>query len=138
MKNFALLLCCMTLLCSCIKREQADLKLFKGCQAAAELFIDEGTSIKKVKQRTSKPSPEFGQRYRDVMIFVIESDGWAELDKEYHCIFAEEFTPFNTSHSATLYQLNVNGKTYGQKDGTLVGELSDHIRINDAVTAAMR
>ncbi len=137
MKKLILGLSCLLLLTSCVTREQADTKLAKGCEAAAGLFLDDSFSIKEVKRKTYNQDPEFGNGYRKVMLFAVETDGWLDLDKEYVCIFAEEFGVFNSSHNATIYQLKVNDQTYGIENGNVLGDIQKHMKIMNAVEDAM-
>ena len=96
---------CLTLLTGCVSREQANDKLGKACEVAASIFLEDGFTIKTVKRVTSKPSKEYGDSYRDVTVFVTESDSWIDIEKEYECVFAEEFGMFNTSFDADLYRI---------------------------------
>ncbi|MGH1376058.1 MAG: hypothetical protein ACRBCK_06885 [Alphaproteobacteria bacterium] len=137
MKRFPLSLCCLLVLCSCVSRQQADEKLEKGCKAATELFLEDGFTIKEIKDTQHKTSPTFGKSYREVTILAIETDEWLDVEKNYRCIFAEEFNMLGSSHRATLYQLNVNDQTYGFKDGKIIGDMKTHMNIKNAVERAM-
>lgn len=137
MKRLPLSLFCLLILCSCVSREGADTKLSKGCKAAAELFLDEGFTIKEILNTSYDTATQFGNGYRMITITAKESDEWLDVEKEYKCIFAEEFNMFGSSHRATLYQLNVNEQTYGFKDGAIVGDMHTQINIKNAVDRAM-
>ena len=113
-------LSCVLLLSGCISREQADARIAKGCAAAVELFLDEGFTIKETKNKTYSTPTEFGTGYRQVTISAVETDNWLELDKEYRCIFAEEFGPLKSSHNTTIYQVKVNDKTYGREGNKII------------------
>ena len=138
--NFKLcsLVLCLTLLTGCVSREQANAKLGKACEAAAGVFRSEGFTVKSVKRVTSKPSKEFGNGYRDITVFVTESDSWLDVDKEYKCVFAEEFGMFNTTFTADFYQLDVDDQVYGMKDGQLHGEADVQVKLMRAVASAMQ
>ena len=130
-------LACLLLLTSCVSREQADERLARGCKAGAELFLDEGFKITKIKRVTHKDSLEFGAGYREVMLFASESDDWIDKETEYKCTFAEDYGPMKSTHRATLYQLNVNGQTYGIKNGQVLGDMGTHINLTTTIDKAM-
>jgi len=137
MKNITIGLSCILLLSACVTREQADERLARGCAAAVEIFLDEGFFIKKIKKNTFENSSEFGQDFRKVIISAIESDNWLDIDKEYSCVFAEEYGFLSTTHRASIYQVNVNDRTYGLKDGVIVGDMADHLKLTETVERAM-
>ncbi len=138
MKQYALLLLSLIALASCVSRDDADAKLEAGCSAAASLFIDDDFHIKKIKSTTSRPSKTFGEGFREITLFAIETDDWVEFDKEYKCTFAEEFGSLNSSYTASIYQANINGRIYGQKDGQLIGSYKDQQKLTKIVEDAMR
>ena len=137
MRNIILGVFCVFLLAGCVTREQADERLTLGCAAAAELFLDEGYKIQKIKRTTHKTSKDFGKGYREIMIFAVESDDWVEVDKEYRCIFAEEFGVFNSSHRASIYQVKVNDETYGKEGDKILGDMATHLKLTETVDRAM-
>ncbi len=138
MKQLIISLSCVLLLTSCITREQADDRLTRGCVAAVELFIEDGYKIKEIKKSTYKTSQEFGSGYREVMVFAIEYDGWVEIDNEYRCIFAEELKSFGNSHKASIYQVKVNGETYGREGNNILGDMATHLKLTETVNNAMK
>ena len=137
MNKLIIPLICAIALGGCINREQADTRLERGCRAAAELFIDEGFSIKSIKKNAFSLSKEFGQGYRNVKLTAIETDDWIDLDKDIECIFAEDMGAFGLSHSASLYQLKINDEIYGVEKGKLLGDIDTHLKITIAVENAM-
>ncbi len=138
MKKIITGLFCVLLLTSCVSRQQADERLSRGCAAAAELFLEDGYKIKKIKRSTYKNSEEFGSAYRVVTLFAVESDDWVEIDKEYRCIFAEEFGPMGSTHRASIYQVKVNDETYGREGNNILGDMKTHLKLTETVDHAMR
>ena len=137
MKKALIGLSCLLLLTSCVTREQADERLARGCAAAVELFLDEGFKIKEIKNKKFENSSEFGNSYRKVTLFAVESDDWLTLDKEYDCTFAEEYGIFNSTHRTSIYQVHVNDQIYGMKDGMIIGDMKDHLKLTETVDNAM-
>ena len=137
MPNLFFILFALIMLTGCVSREQADAKLGKGCAAAAETFLDDGIEIKKIEKSSFKKSKEFGEGYREVRLDVIESDGWYEPEKEYACVFAEEFGLFNMSHDASIYQVVVDGELYGKKGEEIVGSFQNFLKLTETVERAM-
>ena len=127
----------MFLLSSCVSREQADVRLARGCAAGAEVFLEEGLKIKTINSKTFGDNIALGKNYREVRLEVIETDDWYEADKTYKCIFVEYFAPFNLKHTATIYQLIMNGETYGKKGNEILGSFQDHLKLTEAVEQAM-
>lgn len=130
------------MLTGCITREQADSRLESGCTAAAGIFLNEGYTVKSVEKSTFGESKEFGAGYRVTDLTIIESNGWAELDKEVECTFAEDLGVFGSSHNADLHQLKVNNEIYGSKGANtsmigLFGDVDKHMKVNIAVEKAM-
>lgn len=124
-------------LSGCVTREQADAKLARGCLAGAELFLDEGFKIGEIRETTYRDSPGLGKGYREVTIKALETDGWYEAEKAYQCIFMESFAIAGLSHTATLYQLRVNGQVYGKEGDQLLGSFGDHLKLTETVEQGM-
>lgn len=124
-------------LTGCITREQADARLAKGCKAGVEVFLTNGFNIKKIKKTTFKNSTEFGNGFRDVDIKAVESDGWIDSDKDYHCTFAEERDLLGSYHRATIYQVKVDGQIYGQSGTQIMGDTATIAKMTKAVENAM-
>lgn len=138
MKKTLLLLGVSALVLSgCVTREQADERIAKGCAAGVELFLAEGFKIKEIKEKLYNDSAEFGKGYRKVILKAVESDGWLDVDKQYECVFAEDFGLLNTGHRATIYQLKVNDQVYGNENGQIKGDFKDHLKLTETVEQAM-
>jgi hypothetical protein len=138
MKKLILTALCILPLTSCMSREDADARLLKGCEAAVAFFLHDGYTVKKIKRTTFKPSTEFGNGYREVMIYTKISDGWHDKDEEYKCVFAENFNAMESSHQTTLYQVSNSDKALGMKNGTLHGDSETLKNLESAVNNAMR
>ena len=135
--KFTSLVLCILVLTSCVSRQDADQKLGKACEAAAGVFRTEGFTVKSVKKVDAKVSKEFGSGYRQIKVFVTESDSWLDVDKEYNCVFAEEFGILNSSFTADLYQIEVDNQVYGMKDNTLMGGTDIHLKLMRAVASEL-
>ena len=122
-------------LSACVSRDQADARLANGCAAGAELFLTEGNKIKEIKDKIFRDDPDLGKGYREVRLFVVQSDGWYDQDQEYKCIFSESLGL--TGHTATIYQLQLNGQTYGKKGEELLGTYEDHLKLTETVEQGM-
>ena len=129
------LVLCVFSLTGCVSREQADAKLARGCAAGAELFLTDSNKIKDIKDRIYRDDPDLGKGYREVRLFVVQSDGWLETDQEYKCIFSESLGL--GGHTATIYQLQLNGQTYGKKGEELLGTYEDHLKLTETVEQGM-
>lgn len=124
-------------LTACVSREQADEKLSHGCEAGAKAFLEEGYEIKEIKD-TKFETADLGPHYRKVTLSVLETDGWANLDKDYTCIFREAFGFAQMSYSATIYQLNTGDQIIGQDGDSIKGTIEDHTKLVNSVEAAIQ
>ncbi|MGB4108078.1 MAG: hypothetical protein WBK55_09850 [Alphaproteobacteria bacterium] len=130
-----LALASVLVLTGCISREQADKRMENGCAAGAEAFMEEGHKIKQVKDRIFRDSPELGKGYREIRLVIVDSDGWYDADKEIRCIFAENFN--FVGHTATIYQLKMDDKTWGKEGNEILGSMDDHLKLTEIVEQGM-
>lgn len=138
MKKFYFLFLCLLALSACVSREDADAKLAKGCRAGVESLMSGDFKINEIKDRTFRQSPEFGPDYREVMLSVVESDGWSSSDKNIICVFSEGFGFLNAGYTATLHQLKKDEQIYGQDGSEIRGSVEDHLKLHQAVEQGMR
>ncbi len=132
-----LLLAATIALTGCVDRKAADERLANGCASGVEIYLAETYKIKEIKNKKFSDSSEEGAGYRDVTLNYVESDGWADVDKEAKCIFAEEFGMFGLSYGANIYQIKVNDQVYGKKGNELLGTYEDMMKLTKAVDNAM-
>lgn len=123
-------------LCSCVDRDQADARLARGCEAAAALFLPEGTTIREVRKRVFSAAEE-GAGFRRVVLTAIETDGWSDVDKAYECVFVEEFGFLGNGYTAQIERLTADGNIYGKKEGKILGEFGDHLKLTETVEKAL-
>lgn len=135
MKYTWLALASVLVLTGCVSREEADKRLERGCAAGAELFFEEGHKIKEVKDRIFRDDPNLGKGYREVRLTVVDSDGWYDADKEIKCIFVENFNPMQ--HSATIYQMKMDDRTWGKEDNQILGTMEEHLKLTETVEQGM-
>ena len=127
----------LLLLTGCVDRAAADAKLAKGCEAGIAAMLPEGVKIGKILGTEYTDSVE-GRGFRHVKLQAIETDGWAETEKDYVCIFEESFGFLNTHHTAAIYQLRVSeDQVYGKSGREILGDAQDFIKLTDAIREAM-
>ena len=137
-KNMPLILAALLVLTGCVDRAKADEKMAKGCAAGAELFLKDDFKIKEITNKKFQDSPGLGKGYREVTLDVIESDGWYDAEMTYQCIFVETVGLFNTTHSATIYQLRLSDEeVYGKEGDKILGTFDDHLRLTETVEQGM-
>lgn len=124
-------------LAACVSREDADVRLAKGCEAATNILLKDGFKIKEVKDSKFKTSSEFGTGFREVTLIAVESDGWIDYDREYKCTFAEEMGPVGMSYSADFYQITVNEETFGKSGNEILGDPEMLSKLTAAVQPAI-
>ena len=125
------------LLTGCVDRTVADAKLAKGCEAGVNAMLTDDMKIGKINSTEFSPSPE-GQGYRRVTMKAMATDGWAEEEREFICVFEESFGFMNTNHTAAIYQLRLSEEqVYGKSGKEILGDAQDFIKLTDAIRAAM-
>lgn len=122
---------------ACVPQEQADAKMAKGCAAGVNALIQpkQILTVKNIQYGYDDIGSE--GKHRRITIEGVEQDGWLELDKEYTCIFAEQWGFFKSSHAALLTMVKIDDEIYGKKDGKVIGDLDDFLKLTDTVDAAM-
>jgi len=131
-----LLLTTSLALTGCVTQQQADAKMGKGCQSAAAAMIAPKT-ITNVKSTTYADEDTEGSIYRRVVVTATEKDGWVEVDKQYSCLFSQDWGLFKMSHTALLEQLTYDGNMIGKKDGKIQGSMDDYMKLTGAAETAM-
>jgi hypothetical protein len=125
-------------LTACVTQDQADVKMAKGCVAAVNALIeDQGKEIMEVKTKRYAQEDAEGGLHRRVTIEAIEKEGWLELDKQYSCLFMQQWGLFKSSHHALLVQVKIEDKLYGKKDGSIIGSFDDFMKLTRVVDSAM-
>lgn len=125
-------------LTGCVDRATADAKLVTACSAGIEAFLPESDDIQKINNQNLTNHPDHGKGYRLVELDVTVSDGFHARDESHSCIFLEEFSVFNLSHNASIYQLNYGGQIIGQQNYEIQGSLQDMTKLTNAVDAALQ
>lgn len=136
MKKYALIAVSALTLSGCVSQEQADQKMVKGCEAGVGSLI-QPKEIKEVKASTIADEVTSEGLHRRITLTVTEKDGWLELDKQYSCLFAQEWGMFKSSHRALLVQTKIDSSVYGKVDGVINGSLEDFMKLSDTVEQAM-
>ena len=125
-------------LTACVSQDQADIKMAKGCVAAVNALLkDDGKEIMEVKSKNYAQEEAEGGLHRRVTIGAIEKEGWLELEKEYSCLFMQQWGMFKASHKALLVQVKIEDELYGKKDGVILGDFEDFLGITKVVDSAM-
>jgi hypothetical protein len=138
MKKFVIVLSAVSALAlsGCVTQQQADAKMGEGCKAAVNAMI-EPKVIKETKAINYADEQTEGSLYRRVTVTAIEKDGWVEVEKEYKCLFAQQWGLFKSSHTAMLEQLSYGDKFIGKKDGKIIGSMQDFMKLTGKADTAM-
>lgn len=136
--RFLTIILASILLSGCITQDQADVKMAKGCAAGINaLLADDGKEISEIKVKRYASEQAEGGLHRRITFEAIEKDGWLELDKEYSCLFMQEWGLFKRSQRAMLVQIKIDDNLYGKKDGTILGSFEDFLKLAKVVDGAM-
>lgn len=138
MKHFALPLLAVSALAltGCVTQEQADAKMFKGCEAAIGAMIAPDT-IKEVKASTAADEKTMGSVYRRVSVTYVENDDFANTELQGSCLFSQQWGMMKSSHAALLEQVVFDDQLVGKKDGNIEGDMNDFLKLTQTVDAAM-
>ena len=123
-------------LASCVSQDQADTKMGKGCEAAVNAMIEPKT-LTTIKSTRFADETNSDGIYRRVSITAVEKDGWMELDKEYSCLFQQQWGLAKSSHIALLEQVSYDEQILGKKDGKILGSFDDYMKLTKAADTAM-
>lgn len=127
------------LLVGCVTQDQADVKMANGCIAGVNALISSnGKKIDTIKAQRYANETSSDGAFRRVTIEAVEKDGWLELDKQYSCLFEQQWGPFKMSHSALLMQVSIDDEIIGKKDGKILGSIEDFSKLSAAVADALR
>ncbi len=124
-------------LTGCVSQDQADKKMGKGCEAAVNAMIAPKTLTTIKSTKYAEETNQDGSNFRSVAITATEKDGWMELDKEYSCLFAQQWGFLKSSHTALLEQLSYDGRILGKQDGKIVGSMDDFMKLTNSADTAM-
>lgn len=140
MKN-SIILCSasLLLLTACGSKEQAQIKLAKGCEAAVKVMLAKTDFTRQIDSVKSK---SFGtsEGYRLVTLNTVTKtkDMGEEANESFDCKF-EETESFNYMQwKAELVQLKIDDVIYGSENGEINGSVEDQIALTNAVEAAMK
>lgn len=122
-----------------VSRDSADQKLAKACEAAINVLLSSDEELSVNKTSFSYEELSSGLKLRAVKLegdLVVHRG--RERTREYRCTFGEEFGPFGFGHNASYYGLEKDGAFYGYKDGKMIGDLNDHLRLTEAVDGILK
>lgn len=139
MKNSSFIfisLSCALLLTGCVSRDEADMKLAHACRAGVQTLLPENLKIDRIVGREASKSPE-GPGVRYIKIKTVTIDGMLEEDKDYECLFEEEFAMFGMGYTASVYQVRTGDAMYGKSGNELKGDASVFLKLTDAMRSAL-
>lgn len=138
MKKFAVVCAGVSVLAltGCVNQEQADAKMFKGCESAIATMIAPA-EIKEVKSKNAAAEKTMGSVYRRTTLTYTEVGDFAEIVKEGSCLFSEQWGMFKGTHASMLEQVVYNEELLGKKDGIIQGDMNAFLKLNETVDAAM-
>lgn len=130
------LLASLLILPACVSQVEADQKMTKGCEAAVGAMISP-KQILEVKSTRISDEHMDGTVFRRIDMTALEKDGWIEVDKEYSCVFAQQWGIFRISHVALLEQLYYGNEFLGKKGGKITGSMNDFMKLVKSADTAM-
>lgn len=138
MKKYAVLCAGLSVLAltGCVTQEQADAKMFTGCEAAIGAMIAP-SEIKEIKTKSASAEKTMGSVYRRVKLTYTEVGDFAETENEGSCLFSEQWGMFKSTHASLLEQTVYRGELIGKKDGNIQGDMNAFLKLNETVDAAM-
>ncbi|HTK83916.1 MAG TPA: hypothetical protein VL625_02420 [Patescibacteria group bacterium] len=129
-------LSCALLLTGCVSRDDADMQLAHACRAGVQTLLPQNLKIDRIVGREASKSPE-GQDMRYIKIKTVTIDGMLEEDKDYECIFEEDFGMFGMGYTASVYQVRTGDAMYGRSGNELKGDAEIFLKLTDAMRNAL-
>jgi hypothetical protein len=135
MKKFAVILLGLSTLAlqGCIDRDQADKKIAEACSAGVASLLPEGWTVEEMKMSGFEESDKGGPGSRLVKLTLSVKDGFAVSDKDYSCVFFEQFGPFKMSYTASIYNVQMDSELIGQDGLRAAGTPEQIEKLNQAV-----
>ena len=124
-------------LTACVPQEQADSKMLRGCEAAVASLISPKEIIQVKNKKFSDTYPKGEGKHRLVSMTVLEKDGWVELDKDYSCVFLEQWGLFKMTHDALIIQVKIDDEIIGKVEGRIQGGFDEFLNLTKTVDRAM-
>lgn len=129
----------LLLLAACGSKEQADIKLAKGCEAAVKVMLAKPDFTRQIQSIKSK---SFGtsEGFRLVTLNTVtkNKETSEEIDESFNCKFQETQSFNYMQWSADLVQLKIDDVIYGSEGGEIYGSVEDQVALTNAVEAAMK
>lgn len=124
------------LLTGCVSRDDADMKLAHACRAGVQTLLPQNLKIDRIIGREASKSPE-GPDMRYIKIKTVTIDGMLEEDKDYECIFEEDFGMFGMGYTASVYQVRTGDAMYGKSGNEIKGDADVFLKLTDAMRNAL-
>lgn len=124
--------------CAKPDRAAADKKFTTACVAALKVISSEGAEFEVTKSVYSDvKDSRSGDTLREVLLTARYYAGDGDIDvNTYTCRFQEHVTW--KGYYAEFFNLEADGRKYGNFDGTVEGDYADMININDAVDKVLK
>ena len=132
----ALILSSILILPGCVSQVDADQKMTKGCESAVGAMIAP-KKILEVKSTRIADEHMYGTVFRRINMTALEKDGWIEVDKEYSCVFSQQWGIFRTSHLALLEQIYYGNEFIGKKGEEIIGSMDQFMKLTKSADTAM-
>lgn len=129
----------LMMLTACGSKEQAQVKLARGCEAAVKVMLNKPDFTRQIDKVTSK-SFGMSEGYRLVTLHTVtkSKDIGAEKEESFDCKFQETQSFNYLQWNADLVQVKIDDVVYGSEGGEIYGSVEDQIALTDAVAAAMK
>lgn len=129
---------CVFTLSGCVSREDADATLKLGCVAGIKALLPDGTEMGDIQEIAFEHSP-IGNDFRHIGIKAIQDDGWLQEEKQYVCIFQENFGMFNSHHTASIHQIRIGeDKIVGKVGNDIIGTPDEFLKLTEAIRVSMQ
>lgn len=138
MKKYVFFLITVSVLSGCgDNREAKDRKLALGCQAGLKALFAQEKYDRQIDKVTSKKFSNEAEGRRVVLQASTKNKQYGYPKNEsFNCLFAE--TSNMLGYKAEVQQINIDEDVFGKKDGQILGDMNDFLKLTGAVEEGMR
>ena len=126
-------------LTACGSRDDADVKLGRGCAAAVRIISATPNYDREFSKVKTKSFEEY-ETYRVVTIDSVtkNKEYGNEMDETFVCKFDESYSPGFIAWKASLINVKIGEEYFGSEGGQIYGTAEDQMNVMAAVEAALQ
>lgn len=126
-------------LAACGSREEADIKLARGCEAAVKTLLATPNYDREFSKISSKAFDTVDTKRVITIQSVVKNKEYGnEMDEAFVCKFDESYSPGFIAWKASLINVKIGEEYFGSEGGQIFGSAEDQMNVMAAVEAALK